>query len=243
MKADCRLQVAGCRLRKLRSSFLILCLLTLLCNARADSSAEALLLKARLRPTTHPITLNAEIRGGEEPLPLIFKIEKGQIEYLLQDPEEKIILTLGKTQTSLTDTQQEKNSSLSNDQRYQEIRHTGVTYDDLSLGFLYWPHPRLAGSEQLRGTKSSVLELFPPLDNQGPYGSARLWIDENSGAPLRMEGFDKKGNLLKRFEVISAQKIDGLWTLKEMRIETFDLQTHLVTQRRYLTVLSSGKNH
>lgn len=205
-------------------------------NASTQVSAERLLREARVSPTTHPVTLNAEIRGGEEPLPLIFKIEKDQIQYLLHDPDEKIVLTLGKTQTSLTDRQQGKNSSLSNYKRYEEIRHTGVTYDDLSLGFLYWPHPRLVGSEQLRGTRASILELLPPATDQVPYGSARLWIDENSGAPLRMEGFDKKGNLLKRFEVISAQKIDGLWTLKEMRIETFDPTTHAVTQRRYLDI-------
>jgi len=206
------------------------------CATSAESTAETLLREARLRPTTHPITLNAEIRGAEEPLPLIFKIEKGQIEYLLNDPEEKIVLILEPSQTSLTDTQHGKTSPLSSEQRYQEIRHTGVTYDDLSLGFLYWPHPRLAGSQQLRGITASVLELFPPSDIQTPYGSARLWIDQNSGAPLRMEGFDKKGNLLKRFEVISAQKINGLWMLKEMRIETFDPTAHTVTHRRYLTV-------
>lgn len=264
-------------------------MLAALCGAPTEPSAEALLAEARLRPTAHPITLNAEIRGGEEPLPLIFKIEEGHIEYILNDPEEKIILTLGKNQTALTDSQQGKTSSLSNEQRYQNIRNTGVTYDDLSLGFLYWPHPRLAKSERLRGTKASVLELFPPADDHGPYGSARLWIDENTGAPLRMEGFDKNrplltlavggkskesekqsggvykktlkessldatqpyaspiefskssGNLLKRFEVISAQKIDSLWMLKEMRIETFDPQTHAVTQRRYLTIHRDGK--
>ncbi len=213
----------------------------LLCRAEAEPSAEELLKEARLQPTAHPITLSAEIRGGEEPLPLIFKIAQGQIAYLLQDPEEKIILTLRKNQTALTDTQAGKTDSLSNDQRYQNIRNTGVTYDDLSLGFLYWPHPHLTKSEQLRGTKAFVLELFPPADDHGPYSSARLWLEANSGAPLRMEGFDKKGNLLKRFEVISAQKIDDLWMLKEMRIETFDPQTHSITQRRYLTVHSSKK--
>lgn len=211
------------------------------CLGAAEPSAEELLHEARLCPTTHPITLNAEIRGGEEPLPLIFKIGKGQIEYDLHDPDEKIILTLGKNQTALTDTQQGTSSSLVQEKRYQEIRHTGVTYDDLSLGFLYWPHPRLAGSEQLRGTKASVLELFPPTDLKTPYGCARLWIDQNSGAPLRMEGFDKNKNLLKRFEVISAQKINDLWTLKEMRIETFDPSTQAVIQRRYLTIHHNGK--
>ncbi len=235
MKSSCQLQVRVSRLKELRSLFLVFFSLALAYNARAEPSAEALLREARLRPTAHPITLNAEIRGGEEPLPLIFKIEQGHIEYLLHNPEEKIILTLGKNQTSLTDTQQGKTSSLFDEQRYQNIRNTGVTYDDLSLGFLYWPHPRLARSEQFRGTKAFVLELLPPQNN-GPYGSARLWIDQNSGAPLRIESFDKSGNLLKRFEVISAQKINDLWMLKEMRIETFDPQTHAVTQRRYLTI-------
>lgn len=227
---------AAYRLQKLFTSFFTLCSLTLLCKVSAETSAEKLLREARLRPTANPITLNAEIRGCEESLPLIFKIEKGQIEYDFRDPEEKVILNLGKNETSLTDLQQGKRSFLSSEQRYHEIRNTGVTYDDLSLGFLYWPHPKLTRSERLRGITASVLELAPQAADHGPYGSARLWLDENSGAPLRIEGFDKKGNLLKRFEVISAQKIDGLWTLKEMRIETFDPQTQTITQRRYLDV-------
>ena len=214
----------------------------MLCTASAEPSAEDLLHEARLRPTTHPITLAAEIRGAEAPLPLTFKIGKGQIEYQLHDPDETIVLKLGATNSSLSETKKGTSSLITAEKRYEEIRNTGVTYDDLSLGFLYWPHPRLAGNEQLRGTTASMLELSPPTDDLAPYGSARIWIDQASGAPLRMEGFDKNGNLLKRFEVISAQKIDDLWTLKEMRIETFDSKSHAVTQRRYLTIHRENKN-
>ena len=216
--------------------------LVLSCIASSEPSAEALLREARLRPTTHPITLAAEIRGADEPLPLTFKIGKGQIEYQLHDPEETILLKLGETNSSLSETKKGNSTLVTSEKRYQEIRNTGVTYDDLSLGFLYWPHPHLTGSQQLRGTKASIIELIPPSDDQGPYGSARIWIDQNSGAPLRMEGFDKNRNLLKRFEVISAQKINDLWTLKEMRIETFDPTTHAVIQRRYLTIHQDNKN-
>lgn len=215
--------------------FTLYLLLAASCGA-ADPSAETLLQEARLHPTAHPITLSAIIRGAEQPLPLTFKIEHGQIQYQLHDPEEVIILQLGPTTSSLSDTKQGVKSSLNNDKRYQEVRNTGVTYDDLSLGFLYWPHPRLAGKENLRGTTASIVELTPPPHQLSPYGSARLWIDEASGAPLRMEGWDKNGQRIKRFEVISAQKINGLWTLKEMRIETFDPTNHAVTQRRYLDV-------
>ena len=222
--------------------FIVLCL-ALKCSAASESSAEALLQAARLRPTMHPITLSAEIRGAEQPLPLTFKIEKGAIEYQLHDPEELLILKLGPTNSSLSDTKKGLSHVISDENRYQEIRNTGVTYDDLSLGFLYWPHPRVVGSETLRGMKSSVIELRAPVQNEAsktsPYGSARLWIDENNGAPLRMEGFDPQGHLLKRFEVISAQKIEGLWMLKEMRIETFDPTTQKVIQRRYLDLAAA----
>jgi len=215
--------------------FLFFCL-ALHCGAACEPSAETLLQEARLHPTAHPITLSASIRGAEHPLPLTFKVEKGQIQYQLHDPEELIVLALGPNSSSLSETKQGARSNLNNENRYHEIRDTGVTYDDLSLGFFYWPHPRLAGTEKLRGTTASIVELMPPPHQPGPYGSALLWIDQASGAPLRMEGRDPNGQLIKRFEVISAQKINGLWTLKEMRIENFDPKTHVVTQRRYLDI-------
>jgi hypothetical protein len=211
-------------------------LLAIACSLQAEPSAEELLREARLRPTTHPITLTAAIRGAEEPLPLSFKIDKGEIEYRLDHPEETIVLKLGVTSSSLSEKKEGEKNLVTQAKRYQEIRHTGVTYDDLSLNFLYWPHPRLVGNQQLRGTKASIIELLPSSDDPGPYSSARIWIDQASHAPLRMEGFNRDKNLIKRFEVISAQKIDDLWMLKEMRIESFDPQTHTLTQRRYLTI-------
>ncbi len=217
---------------------------SIICSANAQGakgakkSAEALLSMARLRPTTHPVTLSAEIRGGEEPLVLTFKIEEGHIKYQLHDPDETIILTLEPTTSVLSEVKDGSRSIISDSRRYQEVRGTGVTYDDLSLSFLYWPHPRLAGEERLRGISTAIIELSPPSQATPPYGSARLWVDPKSGAPIRMEGWNHQGQLIKRFEVISAQKIDRLWMLKEMRIESLDPATGKVTQRRYLTLHS-----
>lgn len=202
----------------------------------SEPAAEALLQKARLRPTAQPLLLSAQIRGGEEPLPLTFQIGKGQITYYLHNPEEAIILKLGLSSSSLTDQKADYSKTLENGNRYQEVRGTGVTYDDLSLSFLYWPHPHLKGTETIRGTKTSILELTAPPLEKTPYGAARIWIDQNSDAPLRMEAFNQNGQLIKRFEVISAQKIEGLWMLKEMRIESFDPITQRILQRRYLTI-------
>ncbi|HEY5953655.1 MAG TPA: outer membrane lipoprotein-sorting protein, partial [Terrimicrobiaceae bacterium] len=69
------------------------------------------------------------------------------------------------------------------------------------------------------------------------YGVARLWIDQESGALLRIEGYNRDGRLLRRFEIVSAQKIDGLWMLKQMRVETLDPQSGKTVDRTYLEVL------
>ena len=37
-----------------------------------------------------------------------------------------------------------------------------------------------------------------------------------------MEDYDHAGKLSKRFEVVSAQKIEGRWYLKQMRVEAID---------------------
>lgn len=207
-----------------------------------EPSAEAILQTARLQPTTRPLVLSAEIRGAEEDLPLTISIAHGEIDYQLTNPEEEITLKLSPTTTSLQTTTEKGQTALNSNRRHQEIRNTGVTYDDLSLGFLYWPHPRLLKSDSIRGQKTWLIELLAPVqlsssaDQATPYGSARIWSDQQSGALLRMEGFDHNGRLLKRFEVVSAQKFEGLWMLKEMRIETFDPTTQKVIQRRYLDI-------
>ena len=47
-----------------------------------------------------------------------------------------------------------------------------------------------------------------------------LWVDKESGALLQAEAYDWQGKLIKRFEVISGQKLEGKWYLKQMRIES-----------------------
>jgi hypothetical protein len=64
-----------------------------------------------------------------------------------------------------------------------------------------------------------------------------VWIDKQSAALLRIEGYDPTGRLVKRFEVISAQKIDGQWMLKQMRVERIDPETRKTTGITYLEVL------
>ena len=68
------------------------------------------------------------------------------------------------------------------------------------------------------------------------YGSILLWVDKDSGTLMRMEGYDSAGKLIKRFEVVSAQKIEDRWYLKQMRVEKIDPKSNKVTARTYLEI-------
>ena len=99
--------------------------------------------------------------------------------------------------------------------------------------------PKVLGEDTIRSRKAWKIEL-QAWGTSSQYGVARLWIDQESGALLRIEGYNREGKLLRRFEVISAQKIDGQWMLKQMRVETLDPESNKILNRTYLEVLGKS---
>jgi hypothetical protein len=71
---------------------------------------------------------------------------------------------------------------------------------------------------------------------ESQYSNVLLWIDKASGALMRMEGYDWNAQIVKRFEVVSAQKIDNRWFLKQMRIEELQPGTNHAQSRTYLEI-------
>ena len=53
---------------------------------------------------------------------------------------------------------------------------------------------------------------------------------------MRIEAYDWQGRIVKRFEVVSAQKIEGRWFLKQMRIEELQPGTKWCCSRSYLEI-------
>ena len=202
-----------------------------------SQDAEAILEAARMNPTTHSAALRAQIRGEESTLPLTIRLRNGVVRYEFTAPEQTISLKLSPTETQLSEQLGGTIQPVSPTHRHDQIRNSGITYQDLSLGFLYWPHPVIQGEETVKTRAAWKIDLQAPV-SEPLYGVARVWIDKETGAILRIEAFDKKGLLLRRFEVISGQQIDGCWTLKQMRIESFSPgNSHDVLSRNYLEIL------
>ena len=57
---------------------------------------------------------------------------------------------------------------------------------------------------------------------------------------MKAEGFNSQGKVVKRFEVIYGQQIEGKTILKQIRIERLDPQKGKVISRTYLELDSTG---
>jgi hypothetical protein len=101
----------------------------------------------------------------------------------------------------------------------EKVRGTDITYDDLSMRFLYWPDARIVRQEKHKGRDCILLSIRNP-DGAGAYSSVDVWIDKLSGGMLKMIGNDHGGRPIRRFEVLSGKKFGDVWMVDEMRIES-----------------------
>lgn len=203
----------------------------------ADSpSAQEILRDARINQTSQQASLSARLRTEMSEVPFSIFLENGEIRYEFSEPDEAVILRLGENSSELLLRTGARKSPVRPAKAEERVRGSSLTYEDLALRFLYWPEARYLGSEKIRLRDAHRLEVHPH-DRSSLYAAARIWIDQASGALLRVEGYDWEGRLTKRFEVVSAQKIDGQWFLKSMKVESFDPATREVTDRSYLDVI------
>ncbi len=155
------------------------------------------------------------------------------IRYIFNNPDETLQVRIGANDSRLVEITRSGSEKIT--RLNEPVRSTAITYEDLALKFLYWPNARVTGSAFIRTRNCWKLQLQPPADDP-QYGSILLWVDKDSGTLMRMEGYDSAGKLIKRFEVVSAQKIEDRWYLKQMRVEQIDPKSNKVTARTYLEI-------
>ena len=198
-------------------------------------SAKDILDSVRLQQAQQQIELQGQLRENEKVVPFRLTQTGPLIRYSFSNPDEALQLRLGENDSRLEEVTRGGTEKISAAEFDHKVRGTGVSYEDLALKFLYWPDARVTGENSIRTRNCWKLELKAP-SRQSQYSNVYLWVDKSGGALMRMEGYDWKGQLAKRFEVISAQKIEGRWFLKQMRIEEFVPGTGKVQTRTYLEI-------
>ena len=177
----------------------------------ARPSGHEILTQAREMIRAQNISISGKIRTG--PKNIVFQLtqQKGTSTYSFSDPLETVTVTLGEAGVKLSGV----NASSA------RIRDSVLTYDDLTLRFLYWTTIEDQGTEKLRSLPCWKLRLDAP-DKKATYAFVKLWVNQQSGAFIRAQAFDWNGTLAKQFDVVSTQTIEGRYFLKSMKIQLFD---------------------
>ena len=201
----------------------------------AVPSANEILASVRMIEARQQIDLQGQLRENDIVIPFRLIQNGPLIRYSFTNPDEVLQLRLGQNTSRLdlvTDTGTEKFAA---EKLSQKIRGTSLTYEDLAFKFLYWQSARILGEENVRTRNCWKLQLRAP-SRESQYSNVLLWIDKANGALMRMEGYDWNAQLVKRFEAVSAQKIDNRWFLKQMRIEELQPGTNHAQARTYLEI-------
>lgn len=152
-----------------------------------------------------------------------FKADGSVLRYEFSDPEPVTLrISLGEDDSELMQSGSSSGGQYSPAQFARRVMNTDLTYEDLALKFIYWRNARITGEDRMKTRPVWRVSLKPASSGRTAYGEVIAWVDKESGALMKAEGFNPAGRLIKRFEVVAAQVVKRAWFLKEMRVETID---------------------
>jgi hypothetical protein len=189
--------------------------------AQDDPDAHEILKSVRVAQSAQNRVLNGQLRTGPKKVPFQLSMKDGTARWQFSDPPQTILLRLGENSSTLEEITADGKQKISGSKLDDPVRDTDITYEDLSLRFLYWKDAKVEGDQTIMMTKSWQLLVQPPSAGGSSYSKVRLWIGKENGALLKAEAYGRDGKLARVFRVVSGQKLDdGLWILKSMRIES-----------------------
>jgi hypothetical protein len=205
----------------------------------AQQDANAILDQIRSAQAQISRTLSGRLRPENgDPIAFQLQLKGPEFDYKFTNPPETIKLQMTDTGSVLTDEKSTGQQILADSRLSESVRGTDITYEDLSLRFIYWKNAKFEGEQRVRTITCSIVLVQPSVRNT-EYGSVRLWIAKDRGALIKAEGYNWQGKAIKRFEVISGQQIEGKTIFKQIRIERLDPQSGKVVSRTYLELDSS----
>jgi hypothetical protein len=200
----------------------------------AQEDANAILDQLRSAQAQIHRTLTGRLRPENgDPIPFQLQLKGGEFDYKFTNPPENIKLQLTENGSVLKDEKAGGQLVLTGSRLSESVRGTDISYEDLSLRFVYWKNAKYEGEQRVRTITCSIVLVQPSARNT-EYGSVRLWIAKDRGALIKAEGYNWQGKAIKRFEVISGQQIEGKTIFKQIRIERLDPQNGKVNSRSYL---------
>lgn len=179
--------------------------------------------------------ITGQIRKGRVKVPFTMSLrgEMVAFQYKIGDQTLRFDLKFKDKSQDIIAWDGKKSFKLPLDQYGKAIAGTDVTYEDLSMRFLYWPKAQIVQDEKaakVKGRDCWIILIPNPNPKVGQYAWVRVWIDKENGAMWQIDGINDKGDLAKRFMLTSVMKLDdGAWFMKQMKIEVRDPKNSMKT--------------
>lgn len=184
-------------------------------------------MKGQIRKRNLKVPFSMSLRGDL----IVFQ-------YLVNNQWQRFDLQFKNSALDIRIQQSGKMVKLSEKSSADSIGGTDVSYDDLSMRFLYWTKGKILPQDSnsvVKGRTCWVVEVRNPSASTGQYAWMRIWIGQEDGALWQIDGYDRKGALIKRFILNSITKLkDGSWFFKQMKLEVRDPNTGRVVSTSYI---------
>ncbi len=193
----------------------------------SEPSAAEVLARVRASYALQDHRMTGRLRdsasGREEPLELSLSQSLMRFHFPVQPPEtiQLDLTTHPATLWQLTTQGERQRVPLAGTDR--PVRGMDFNYEDLSQRFLYWEKVEMmdANARVTGGVRCWLVRVTAP-DTKGPYYTVDLWVHKDSGGVARMDAYDSRSTLVKRFEVTKMWKVDNVSSLREMRVQSFN---------------------
>lgn len=123
---------------------------------------------------------------------------------------------------------------LSAQAKLERVLGSDVTYEDLGIEFLRWPNVRPLGGDSIKTLSAWAYEAQPSGPSQ--YSKANFWVSSDYLALLRVDAFNKKGELIKRVEINGVQRVGNAYTIQEMMISNLIPGRDISSSRTYIDI-------
>lgn len=209
-------------------------------SAHADAAAERVLSGARYAATLQHQNLHGHMKkdGRKTPVTLFLRGENIQFQYKVGRKDYRFHMRLKQDQYDLLEIVGDKTRKFSSSKLAEKINKTDLSFEDLSMRFLYWKNSSIVGEEKISGQKCYKVRLLNP-EKSGDYKIVYAWVHQKYGALMRVVGYNAQGQPLKQFQVTDLMKVGKEYTLKRMRIDS--LSSNKVVGTTYLEFQKPSK--
>jgi len=210
----------------------------------ADAQADKILATTRYAATMQTqqdLHGYMSKNGKRTPLSLFLRNENIQFSYQVKGKDNRFHMRLKEDHYDLLEIKAGKTTRFSDAKLSQNINGTDVSYEDLSMRFLYWRDTKLEGEEKVNGQLCYKLRLNNPSKTAGKYRIVYVWVHKKYGAMMKLIGYDSAGKPLKQFLVTDLMRMGKEYTLRTMRVSTVDPKSNKTTGITYLEFKKAKK--